>query len=85
MDKVLIIIPTYNESESILQLLARIVLVSKTLESKYKIDILIVDDNSPDLTFKKVEELKLKFKDQLFLLKRLKVMLEFSFSAASTY
>jgi dolichol-phosphate mannosyltransferase len=50
MDKVLIIIPTYNESESILQLLARIVLVSKTLESKYKIDILIVDDNSPDKT-----------------------------------
>jgi dolichol-phosphate mannosyltransferase len=50
MDNVLIIIPTYNESESILQLLARIVLVSKTLESKYKIDILIVDDNSPDKT-----------------------------------
>ena len=50
MDSVLIIIPTYNESESILQLLARIVLASKTLEPKYKIDILIVDDNSPDKT-----------------------------------
>jgi dolichol-phosphate mannosyltransferase len=66
MKDVLIIIPTYNEIENIENIIISTIHIYPT------INILIVDDNSPDLTFKKVEDLKLKFKDQLFLLKRFK-------------
>jgi len=66
MKDVLIIIPTYNEIENIENIIISTINIYPT------INILIVDDNSPDLTFKKVEDLMLKFKDQLFLLKRLK-------------
>ena len=64
MKDVLIIIPTYNEIENIEKI------IISTINLYPKIKIQVVDDKSPDLTFKKVEELKLKFKDQLFLLKR---------------
>jgi dolichol-phosphate mannosyltransferase len=47
---VLVIIPTYNESESIQSLLDRLNNVRQKLADIYKIDILIVDDNSPDST-----------------------------------
>ena len=50
MVNVLAIIPTYNESENISALLSRLDEVRKVLISSYKIDILIVDDNSPDKT-----------------------------------
>ena len=50
MVNVLAIIPTYNESENISELLSRLDEVRKVLSSSYKIDILIVDDNSPDKT-----------------------------------
>ena len=63
MKDVLIIIPTYNEIENIENI------IISTINLYPTINILIVDDNSPDLTFKKVEDLMLKFKDQLFLLK----------------
>ena len=66
MKDVLIIIPTYNEIENIENI------IISTINLYPTINILIVDDNSPDLTFKKVEDLMLKFKDQLFLLKRFK-------------
>lgn len=66
MRDVLIIIPTYNEIENIENI------IISTFNLYPTINILIVDDNSPDLTSKKVEDLKPKFKDQLFLMKRLK-------------
>lgn len=66
MRDVLIIIPTYNEIENIENI------IISTINLYPTINILIVDDNSPDLTSKKVENLKPKFKDQLFLMKRLK-------------
>lgn len=66
MRDVLIIIPTYNEIENIENI------IISTINLYPTINILIIDDNSPDLTSKKVEDLKPKFKDQLFLLKRLK-------------
>jgi len=66
MRDVLIIIPTYNEIENIENI------IISTFNLYPTINILIVDDNSPDLTSKKVEDLKPKFNDQLFLLKRLK-------------
>ena len=50
MVNVLVIIPTYNESENIRELLSRLDEVRKLLSSSYKIAILIVDDNSPDKT-----------------------------------
>ena len=50
MVNVLVIIPTYNESENITALLSRLDRVRNELSSRYKIDILIVDDNSPDKT-----------------------------------
>ena len=50
MVSVLAIIPTYNESDNIIELLSRLDEVRKVLSSSYKIDVLIVDDNSPDKT-----------------------------------
>ena len=47
---VLVVIPTYNESESIQSLLDRLNNVRQELADMYKIDILIVDDSSPDNT-----------------------------------
>ena len=50
MTSVLVIIPTYNESESIESLLKRLNSARIQISDKYEIDILIVDDNSPDQT-----------------------------------
>jgi len=62
-DKKLIIIPTYNEIENIEKLIHDIVEIDRTL------DILIVDDNSPDGTGKLVGRLKDHF-NNLFLIQR---------------
>lgn len=48
--KVLLIIPTYNESENITTFLRELELVSTDLSKDYQISILNVDDNSPDGT-----------------------------------
>ena len=50
MFKVLIVIPTFNESESIVPLIARIDKVRDLVSNQYHLDILVVDDNSPDGT-----------------------------------
>ncbi len=50
MTSVLVVIPTYNESESIESLLTRLDSARIQISDKYEIDILIVDDNSPDQT-----------------------------------
>jgi dolichol-phosphate mannosyltransferase len=50
MTSVLVVIPTYNESESIESLLKRLNNARIQISEKYEIDILIVDDNSPDQT-----------------------------------
>ena len=50
MVKVLAIIPTYNESENVAELLFRLDKVRDRLNDRYSIDILIVDDSSPDKT-----------------------------------
>jgi dolichol-phosphate mannosyltransferase len=65
MKKTLIIIPTYNEKENVEKLLEMI------YEVKSDVNILIVDDNSPDKTYEIIEKLmKEKYKDRLFILKR---------------
>lgn len=50
MTSVLIVIPTYNESESIELLLSRVDAARRNVSDRFSIEILIVDDNSPDKT-----------------------------------
>ena len=47
MPKILVIIPTYNESENILKLIPEIL---KFSDRENSFDILVIDDNSPDGT-----------------------------------
>lgn len=60
----IVIIPTYNEIENIEAIIRAVLAQEKTFH------ILIVDDNSPDLTALKVKELQKEFEGQLFLLQR---------------
>ena len=59
MVRVLAIIPTYNESENIQELLFRLDQVRNKLYGIFEIDILIVDDNSPDKTADLVTSLQI--------------------------
>ncbi|MBT8272362.1 MAG: polyprenol monophosphomannose synthase [Bacteroidia bacterium] len=61
MHKGIVIIPTYNEIENIEGIIKAVF----SLEKQF--DILIVDDNSPDLTAMKVKELQQQYEDRLFL------------------
>ena len=60
----IVIIPTYNEIENIEAIIRAVMAQKKAFH------ILVVDDNSPDLTALKVKELQKEFDGQLFLLKR---------------
>lgn len=57
--RMLVILPTYNESDNI----ARIVSAIKSLSLNIEVSILIIDDNSPDGTGKIAQELSKKNKD----------------------
>jgi len=50
MKSVLILIPTYNESENIENLLSRLVAARINLSKNYAVDFLVIDDSSPDKT-----------------------------------
>jgi dolichol-phosphate mannosyltransferase len=63
--KSLIIIPTYNEKENIEEIIKKI----NQIVDPDKADILVVDDNSPDETFRVVERLMKDYKN-IFLKKR---------------
>ena len=67
MEKSLVIIPTYNELENIPKL------IPEVLSQDESINILIVDDGSPDGTGKFVED-EMKKNDRIHLLKREKKM-----------
>ena len=60
----IVIIPTYNEIENIEAI------VRAVLSQEKAFHILVVDDNSPDLTALKVKELQKEFEGKLFLLQR---------------
>ena len=62
--KNLVIIPTYNEIENIEKI------ITTTLSLNKDVDILIVDDSSPDGTASRVIELMNEFKNRLFLINR---------------
>ncbi|HEX8577016.1 MAG TPA: polyprenol monophosphomannose synthase [Flavobacterium sp.] len=66
MNDGLVIIPTYNEIENIETIIRKVFSLHKPF------DILIVDDNSPDQTAKKVNELQEEFPMRLFLENRKK-------------
>ena len=61
MHPAIVIIPTYNEIENIEAIIRAVF----SLEAQF--DVLIVDDNSPDLTALKVKELQKEFENKLFL------------------
>jgi dolichol-phosphate mannosyltransferase len=61
MDKVLVILPTYNEAENIAQILKEV--------SSLSCDVLVIDDNSPDKTFNIVKDLQTQNK-KIHLIKR---------------
>jgi len=62
-EKILIIVPTFNEVENIEKLIGEIFTINSAL------DILIVDDNSPDGTGEQVKQLKNQF-NNLYLIER---------------
>lgn len=63
--KILLIIATYNEVDNIIPLLSEVFTVLPT------IDVVVVDDNSPDKTYLAVENLiKTKYPNNLYLIKR---------------
>lgn len=64
MQDAIVIIPTYNEIENIEAIIRAVFSQEKVFH------ILVVDDNSPDLTGLKVKELQNEFSDHLFLLQR---------------
>ena len=62
--RTIVIIPTYNEAENISKIIDLI------LENG-NIDILVVDDNSPDGTSSLVNQKEVNFPNRVFLIKRL--------------
>ena len=61
MNDAIVIIPTYNEIENIEAI------VEATLGLEHGFHVLVVDDNSPDLTALKVKEMQPRFDGRLFL------------------
>lgn len=61
MAKAIVVIPTYNEIENIENIVNAVFLLPTPFH------VLIVDDNSPDGTSKKVEELQNEYREKLFL------------------
>ncbi len=59
-EKAIIIIPTYNEKPNITKLLPRIDTVRKKI-SDWDLEVLVVDDSSPDGTAEAVESLQKKY------------------------
>ena len=64
-NKTIVIIPTYNEVENISRIIDLII-----LENQH-IDVLVVDDNSPDDTSSLVVQKQNSYPDRVFLIKRL--------------
>lgn len=58
--KAVIIIPTYNEKENIQNLVPQIFAAVEKIKN-YQVDILVVDDTSPDKTYAAVEKMQKKW------------------------
>jgi dolichol-phosphate mannosyltransferase len=57
MNKIAILVPTYNEAVSIVELLSKLTILRTN--SQYQFDLVVIDDNSPDQTADIVENLKI--------------------------
>ena len=64
MKKILVIIPTYNEAENILNIIPEVL---KFTDENYEYNVLVVDDSSPDGTAKLVEDFP---SNNVYILKR---------------
>ena len=64
MIKSIVIIPTYNEAENVINI------INKVLSLPVSFDILIVDDNSPDGTASLVNELIRKIENKIYIINR---------------
>ena len=64
MSETLVIIPTYNEADNIVRLIPHL------LGLEEQVDILVVDDGSPDGTASEVRQLQKKFGDRVHLIER---------------
>ncbi len=62
--RTIVIIPTYNEAENISRIIDLIVLKNNN------INVLVVDDNSPDGTSSLVNQKEESFPNRVFLIKR---------------
>ena len=62
MKNALVVLPTYNEKENVHILIPRIEKITASIPN-WKIDILVVDDNSPDGTHGEVMSLQKKYKN----------------------
>ncbi|MEX0721187.1 MAG: polyprenol monophosphomannose synthase [Balneolaceae bacterium] len=60
----LIIVPTYNEAHNISRL------ISKLMSLKHEVDILVIDDGSPDGTAENVKKEQIKFNERISLIER---------------
>ncbi|KKP88969.1 MAG: Glycosyl transferase family 2 [Berkelbacteria bacterium GW2011_GWA2_35_9] len=56
--KYLVIVPTYNERKNIAEIIPQVLVISDTNEKV--LDILVVDDNSPDKTYDVVKKFSIK-------------------------
>ncbi len=79
MIKTLIFSATYNERENIKEL------IKKINESKFNLDIFIIDDNSPDNTKEILEELKKNYSNLKFLIRKEKLGLDSAHKYAYNY
>jgi dolichol-phosphate mannosyltransferase len=64
MNDTLVIIPTYNEQDNIVSM------IEKVFSLEQGLDLLIIDDNSPDGTANLVKNLQKKFTENLHLIQR---------------
>lgn len=64
MDRALVVIPTYNESGNIARM------IEALMGLKEQVDVLVVDDGSPDGTAKIVTDMKMMFPERIHLLQR---------------
>ncbi len=73
MQKAVIIIPTYNESGNIGPLIDKLGELFNKIPASWKMNILVVDDSSPDGTADVVKEKMMKYKNLFLLLNKEKV------------
>ncbi len=79
MTKTLIFTATYNEINNIKKLINKIYKINKNL------DILVIDDNSPDGTATAIKNLKLKYKNLKLIIRKSKLGLDTAHKKAFSY